>query len=311
MGSSAAKVKLGGIGHHVPTSPSPSKGKPWGFAIAIIVGIGGLAVGAVGLAGALSNRAQVGAIIMMAAGGGSGIILLIIGIVGIVKNQQSGSHQRVDPKRSSATHESDSTESTGTTRAIDAQNDSVYRPEEWETLWKVKVLDIVPKRPQVDLSKGDQILLYIPARILVDGRETELTLNVLKEISKGPFEYPSQSVTEVFGNKPAPGGWVLIDRMVLPDSMGKSYALQQIMVEEQDCSMPTVLEAVVLNLMVFARTEERLYGQKPLTYTHCIEKTRDQYPVMVGGFGQKGLSFLDNARDKRSCGVARVRRRFY
>jgi hypothetical protein len=77
---------------NVCTSP-----KALGFAVAIIVGIGGLGVAGVGFAsfgahkgwwaaGALSNLSQIDAIIMMAAGGAGGIVLLIIGIVGTVKN---------------------------------------------------------------------------------------------------------------------------------------------------------------------------------------------------------------------------------
>lgn len=63
--------------------------KTYGFALAIILGIGGLAAGGIGLAGYLgqiSHLDHVRAIIMMAAGGGGGIALFIIGVVGSVKN---------------------------------------------------------------------------------------------------------------------------------------------------------------------------------------------------------------------------------
>jgi hypothetical protein len=64
--------------------------KTYGFAIAIIIGIGGLAVGGVGVAGyfggAISNLNQVHAIIMMAAGGGGGFLLLAIGAVKSVRS---------------------------------------------------------------------------------------------------------------------------------------------------------------------------------------------------------------------------------
>ena len=73
-------------------SCQPTKLKTYGFAICIIAGIGGLAVGGVGVAGYLggiSNLNQVHAIIMMAAGGGSGTLLFIIGVVGAVKNRRN------------------------------------------------------------------------------------------------------------------------------------------------------------------------------------------------------------------------------
>src|ERR1700722_18306303 len=98
MDSSASRVGSREISRQVPTSPPLSKLETYGFAIAIIVGIGGLAVGAAGLAGyfhvgALSNMAQIDAIIMMAAGGGGGIILLIVGVVSTVKTGQSVNQQ--------------------------------------------------------------------------------------------------------------------------------------------------------------------------------------------------------------------------
>ena len=76
---------------------SPSKCKTYGFALTIIVGIGGLAVCGAGLVGyfhvgALSNLSQVNAIIMMAAGGGGGVIFLTVGIVGSIKNRQQDTH---------------------------------------------------------------------------------------------------------------------------------------------------------------------------------------------------------------------------
>ncbi len=68
----------------------PFKFKTYGFVIAIIVGIGGLAVVGVGLSGylqvgALSNLGQIHSIIMMAAGGGGA--LLIGAIVAWVKKE--------------------------------------------------------------------------------------------------------------------------------------------------------------------------------------------------------------------------------
>src|SRR6478609_8544613 len=77
----------------------PSKGKTIGFAIVIILGLGGLALAGEGLggylqAGSLSSLGQVNSMIMMAAGGGGGMLFLIIGIVGSVKNRQTSSHQQ-------------------------------------------------------------------------------------------------------------------------------------------------------------------------------------------------------------------------
>ena len=96
MNNSASNVESSKI-HHDVQFHQHSKLRTYGFAILIIVGIGGLAVAGVGLgcfgshrgwwqAGALSNLNQIHSITMMAAGGSGGTIFLIIGIVGSVKN---------------------------------------------------------------------------------------------------------------------------------------------------------------------------------------------------------------------------------
>jgi len=109
---SSATPRTGGYSSnpHVANNES-SKGKTIGFAIVIILGLGGLAVVGVGLGGfgaqqgwwqvgSLSNLSQVHSIIMMAAGGGGGIVFLIMGIVGSVKNHQANSCQQNDGKES-------------------------------------------------------------------------------------------------------------------------------------------------------------------------------------------------------------------
>ena len=100
MGNSASKVGTKESNHSLLISHSPSKLKSYAFATAIIVGIGGLGIAAAGVAGyfhvgALSNMAQVDAIIMMA-GGGSGIFLLLIGVLGSLKNCQVNGFQTVE-----------------------------------------------------------------------------------------------------------------------------------------------------------------------------------------------------------------------
>ncbi|MEZ5315048.1 MAG: hypothetical protein R3E91_02400 [Chlamydiales bacterium] len=70
---------------------SSSKGKSYGFAILIIVAIGGLVVAGVGVShycGAISTLHQVHATIMIAVGGGSSFILTMIGIVVKLRNRR-------------------------------------------------------------------------------------------------------------------------------------------------------------------------------------------------------------------------------
>ncbi|MCC5832658.1 MAG: hypothetical protein JJU12_06410 [Chlamydiales bacterium] len=323
MDSSAFTVQRKKVSPCALTPPPPSKFKRYGFAIAIIMGVGGTAAGAAGLAGyfhlgALSNMAQVDAIIMMAGGGGGGIIMLIVGVVGTLKNRQRSSHQRqgahVNSEGSSAASESRSTESLEIIGSIDTKGGLVYGREAWK-IWGVEVLDNLLKTPRVYPGKKDKVLLYIPQKIRVNGKTQDFTLKALKEISGGPFLYFSNDVEEQFGEAAAPG-WVLIDKDVIPESRNKDYESQKKMVEKNGCSMPSVLEAVALCLMVYAYTGERLYGensssldgQGSSTYTRCIEKVNGESPIIVGDFGSAGLNVLSYDGDWVSCGVACVRR---
>lgn len=83
------------------------------------------------------------------------------------------------------------------------------------------------------------------------------------------------------------------------------------MLKEKDCSMPTALEAIVLNLMVFNLTGERLYSGE--TYTRCLEKAVGGPSIVVGGFTSEGLdvNYNDEAFAKgrgKGLGVACTKR---
>jgi hypothetical protein len=328
---STSTVGSGETSRRAATSPPPSKLKTYGFAIAIIVGVGGLAVGAAGLVGyfhvgALSNMAQVDAIIMMAVGGGGGTILLIIGVVGTVKNRQSSSRQRhgdvhVDSEHGGATRILDSIERTEIIRPPNTQDglvygsetcinwDVLYGPDMWK-IWGIEVLDVAPLAPRIDLSKGDTVLIYIPQRIRVNGKEQDFTLKALKEICGDSFRVFDKEIERQFGHNMA-SGWVLMGKNVIPESRGQDYETQKRMLEGRGCGMPSVLEAAVLNLMVFAFTEERLYGREPWTYTRCTEKVDGQYPVVVGAFGSDGLYvYYDDSFGHDNYGAAGALREF-
>jgi hypothetical protein len=322
MDSLPSRVGSGVIDHNISTHNPLSQLKTYGFAIAIIVCLGGLAVGITGLfgychVGALSNMTQIDAIIMMAAGGGGGAILFIIGIIVIVKNRQVDSLQtrddvHVNSRHGSATQKLEPTTKTNDISAVDTQGGLVYGPEVWPELgkkWKCKleVVDAkIPEAPKEAVAEG-KIRIYIPSRVKVNGAEKDFTLNTLIEIGGGPFAFCKQSVKNQFGNNTA-SGWIEIDKNVMPDSRSKNYDTQKRMVEDKGCRMPNALEAVVLNLMVFAFTGTRLYGAEPWTYTPCFEEVDGIYPVVVGGFGPLGLEVDSYVFGDGGGGVAAVRK---
>ncbi len=296
MYSPASKERSEGTEFNTPIRTLSPELKTYGFIIAIIVGMGGLAVGGAGVAGyfrvgVLSNMAQIDAIIMMAVGGGAGVIFLMVGIAGTMKNRQVSS--------------------------VDTQGGLVYGPGVWPALgkkWgcKLKILDKpIPDPPEEDVVEG-RVRIYIPKRVSVNGKAQDFTLNNLIKMAGGMtgglFEYCADSSREHFGNSTA-SGWIEIDRGVIPESLSKDYTAQKEMVEGMGCHMPSILEAVVLNLMVFAFTGERLYGKEPVAvYTRCSEVVWAGYPVVVGGFGPKGLSIYAASSSSTSHGVAAVKR---
>ena len=197
------------------------------------------------------------------------------------------------------------------------QGGLVYGADAW-SIWGAEVLDRVPPAPSIDWDANDPyfneayrdnyVFLYIPQRIRVSGKEKDLTLQTLREISGGPFRFFTNSVAEEFGDSTS-HGWVLVSKKVIPDSRSKSYQIQKDMVEGQEgFRMPHALEAIVLNLMVFAFTNERLYGESPLTYTRCVETFHRLYNVVVGGFVSDGLSVDDDRFDSDDVGVAALRK---
>ena len=303
-------------------SKEPSPCKKIALAIAIIVGIGALAVAVVGLGGyfqvgALSNLGQVNAIIMMAAGGGGGITLLFVGIVGSVKSRsrsESSSSESSSSESSSSELLRSERGHTNISAIDDTQGGWVYGPKAWRT-WGVKVIGTVPKAPKIKRDENDPffkrpyrenyILMFIPEQITHDGKVKYLTLNTLNEIISQKYGCYSDEVQDKIGDTHLESGWVLMSKDVIPESRDKAYSEQKNMLEETDFRLPHALEAAACISMVHALTEKRPYGNDPLTYTRCEEEVGG-YAVLVGGSGPNGLGVSNSPWDNdddEGCGV--------
>jgi len=291
-------------------SNPPSKWGTYGFAIAIILCLG---VGATGVAayfqiGVLSCIDQIEAIIMMGAGGGGGIILLVIGMMSAAKNRTNDAQQQNDVHTDVANPKKTGPLSPAEQKEIiqSKRDDSVYGPSEWK-IWNIEVQDKVPPQPQVDLSQKDKVLFYIPQKIRVNcGEPEDLTLNVLIKTNGHLLDFINRELEAQLGDVAASPGWVLLDRASIPGST-VDYEAQKGIVESRGCTMPTMIEAIVLNLMVFAYTGERLYGDDPWDYTRCIEKVDEGKSVFVGGFGQpktgdRLIIFCFGEEEIKDCG---------
>ncbi len=303
----------------------PSKLKTYGFIIAIIVGIGGLAVGGAGVAGyfhvgALSNLAQIDAIIMMAVGGGGGVILLIVGIVGTVKNRKteissdhrsahSTSNQDQRTRGTSGVRQVEFINSTSTGTIRDVQR---FGKAQWETYFG-DVGDEPPLPDNIDeilnspcpfsgdegtKVKDTHMLVLVPAT--VNGED--LTLDRLEQLIQNPQKgnktkyrwYEGSGAKDEHGSaKVGQSHWVLMTRDVLPGSRNKTYNDQKELVKQyadQGYIVPDAIDAAVCMLMEFVASGVYLYGREPITYTRCAQTVKGQYPVVAGGFGSDGLA---------------------
>jgi len=292
----------------------PSNAKTIGFAILIILSLGGLVVAGIGLGGylqvsALSSIGQINSMIMMAAGGGGGILLLITGIVGSVKNYHGKGHQQID-------HNAKPVKSAKGVATTAETHRAIYGADAWK-IWNVEVLDDVPPVPLVDMNRKDKVLLYIPQRIRFDGKEMDFDMQALIEI-KGDACKDINPYNHL--REKTPTGWILIDTIVSPESRWQIYEDQKEWVEKQGYHLPSILEAMVLNLMVFDFTGERLYGLG--AYTCCAGLVGNK-PVYVGGFGPEcrrvngEFTYDDGLHVKyyisykdQGLGAARVQREF-
>ena len=148
--------------------------------------------------------------------------------------------------------------------------------------------------------KDTHLLALIPSR--VGGQP--LTLDYLGELIKSPkgggpaAQYASywEEVRKAIGNQsPERSYWVLMTRDVLDGSRSKSYQDQCALVADHASrtglpyEVPGALEAAVVVLLHHVRSGERLYSNKPSTYTRCRESVSNR-PLVVGGFSSGGLS---------------------
>ena len=108
--------------------------------------------------------------------------------------------------------------------------------------------------------------------------------------------------------------WLLMTKDVLPGSRNKSYIKQQKIVAELaqaalvSYEVPTTLEAVTCILAEYSRSENRLFSDRPSTYTRC-QKNVQGWQYLVGGFALAGLGVSHcYIYDRVSIGVAALRK---
>ena len=280
-----AMVTVGSERVEVPSPPisAPSKIKTYAFAIVIILGVCGVIVGVVGVGGfALNTMSRATTIPLMSIGGG-GFALWIIGMVGV--------HQ---------------------TKFMDPNTPGVYGAEKWLEIWGVKVLDRVPPPPHVDLSQGDKILFYIPQVIEFERERQQLSIANFQKISAKKnsgnnlfwaryrnLQGDVTTITRDINNRIATPGWILIDKNVRQELIGKNEEEQAEIIGAQRGKIAHALEVILLFLTLRYDTHEQLDNIN--TFIECSEKV-GRSPVVVIRDDKRMLAVYNNDMPREKIG---------
>ena len=151
-----------------------------------------------------------------------------------------------------------------------------------------------------------------------------LTLKSLGELAKKYFpdndmgyRYIWDGIVQELGDKSIDKSqWVLVTKDVLPGSRNKSYNDQQKIVADladlaekslTGYEVPETLEFAVCILSQYFALNERVFSDKPSTFTRCKEKTQG-YQTIVGGFDPNGLYASSPRYNQNYIGIAALRK---
>ena len=309
----------------------PSKWKTLGVALAIILGIGGLAVAGIGLsgylqAGAFNSLSHAHSITMIAVGGIGGIAFLIMGIVGCVKYPLFNQSHQPDKKKREATEISSPSGS-----ATSAQDIPPYIFG--EACWKKHFGDI-GLAPPLPLNIQDILDSPSPYHREKTVKETHILVLIPETLNGTPlsFERVHKLLPEGFYGEIAemnntanaraisidpipvtPSHWALMTPEPVPASLGQ-HAERGLLTEFYDTKgaadeyrRPPIRDASICILMFYyARNHQRLFENVSI---YCSERGR-LGSLLVGPFNEKGLHIAcsDSTITVQDQGVAVYRR---
>lgn len=157
------------------------------------------------------------------------------------------------------------------------------------------------------------MLVLIPKTI--DGKL--LTLRTLEELMKSPkkgspvqYQYIWNSILTFHGDQSASKShWVIMKKEIIPGSRRKSYLDQKSLIAKvvhrtgMNYEVPSVLDTIICTFANHVTFGQRLFNDKPWTYTRCKEKVYN-YRVIVGGFSPAGLRVNCNKHREHFIGMA-------
>jgi hypothetical protein len=155
------------------------------------------------------------------------------------------------------------------------------------------------------------LLVLIPETV----NSQPLTLKKLEELvqkilTRPATKYRCFDLGEYTDPFAPPSHWVLMTRDVIEGTRNQSYQDQQTFLTQKShglYSVPTILDATVCIFMQYVRSETRLYGDSPYTWTRCVEKCHPNRQLCVGGFALNGLgiTFSEGVYDCYGVGGSR------
>ncbi|NGX42414.1 MAG: hypothetical protein K940chlam7_00694, partial [Chlamydiae bacterium] len=205
----------------------------------------------------------------------------------------------------------------------------IFGKAEWEKTFPVTIKDedVPPLPPNIhaileqedpcELGKQlkDTCQLFLrPEKVTFHeasgDREVELGFDGVEELAKKATnarrrtQYETTDLLRDQMNKVSveASGWVLMRKGVIPNSRNKSFTDQKQLLKGS-FEVPKTMDAILLNIIIYAIEGRCLYGREPWTYTRCQE----QYAgcqMIVGGFVPSGLSVSYNIFDSVSSGLS-------
>jgi len=178
---------------------------------------------------------------------------------------------------------------------------SIFDQFDWKTYFNLTVDDVPPLNKHAILPLLKKCLSSLPieknAGITLLTIPKKLTLNNLitlagslkKKRNITKFRYILKRITSEVGDTPVDKTYqIIITNNILKNSRKLSFHDQKVLVKENGCKIPKLLEIVALLVARFTGFGERLYNDKPWTYTRTLEQI-DDLQCIAGGFSEDGV----------------------
>ncbi len=188
----------------------------------------------------------------------------------------------------------------------------IFGKAEWEKTFPVTIEEVPPLPPNIHAIlemedpcepgkklKETCVLFLRPESVVLQeesgDKEVELNFDGVEELAKKATDSSRRTSYRTFdelrqqmNHMPiAKAAWVLMRKEVVLKTRNEPFDIQTGKLKGQ-FRVPKVMDAILLNILMFASEGKYLYGQAPWTYTRC-EEMYGRWQIVVGGFGPSGL----------------------